>query len=525
MISWVIPITGHTPLQLKLNSNAKIIVTMKTIKYYLIFSVLFAFLLTGCESLEVKNENDPDFATAFSNPSDVRGVASSLINAWFQITQEYNGPALALWVGADAGTCSWGNAAMRDFSYEPRIAWDNTPSYGNAIITENYYKTLYSILSSANEVAGKIKKDGMVITTEGKDETQMVLAVAHLAQGLTLGYVGLLFDKAFVVTESTDLTAAVPVSGYKAIIDTAVACLDKCIAICSSKTFTLPSTWVPGIEMTNTKLGELANTVAGLLLSYSPRNKTDNDAVNWTKVLGYAQKGLTYDFAPVMDDVNWYTGYHTYANFSGWGMTDMRIVNMMDSRFPSRWVDANTWNILPAPTTSHTAGIDDRIFTDFKYMSSCGFKVERGYYHFSCYRFKRRDQYLSTWKEPAPVFYKAENDLLKAEALLKKSGPDLAGAAAIINSGTRVTRGGLAPVSANASEIEAAIFHERNIELFCSGLGVEFFTMRKADKLQKGTPLHFPIPGQQLQVNMMDYYTFGKDQGVAGKDYSNGGWF
>jgi hypothetical protein len=48
--------------------------------------------------------------------------------------------------------------------------------------------------------------------------------------------------------------------------------------------------------------------------------------------------------------------------------------------------------------------------------------------------------------------------------------------------------------------------------------------MRKADKLQPGTPLHLPIPGQQLEVNLMDYYTFGPDEGTAGQDYSNGGW-
>ena len=49
--------------------------------------------------------------------------------------------------------------------------------------------------------------------------------------------------------------------------------------------------------------------------------------------------------------------------------------------------------------------------------------------------------------------------------------------------------------------------------------------MRKADKLQSGTPLHLPIPGQQLEVNIMEYYTFGPGNGVAGEDYSNGGWF
>jgi hypothetical protein len=245
--------------------------------------------------------------------------------------------------------------------------------------------------------------------------------------------------------------------------------------------------------------------------------------VNWTKVGTYANKGLTFDFAPLMDDVSWYDLYMTYANFSGWGQTDMRVVNMMDSRFPARWTDANTWNTLPAPTTTPTTGIDNRVFTDFQYLSSCPFNPDRGYYHFSCYRFKRRDTYLSTWTEPVPVFYKAENDLLKAEALFHQ--PNLSGAAAIINAGTRVTRGGLAPVAANAAEVEAAIFYERNVELYCSGMGIEYFTMRKADKLQPGTPLHFPIPGQQLEVNILDYYTFGGDEGEAGTDVSSGGWF
>jgi hypothetical protein len=156
-------------------------------------------------------------------------------------------------------------------------------------------------------------------------------------------------------------------------------------------------------------------------------------------------------------------------------------------------------------------------------MSSCTFRVERGYYHFSCYRCSRFDDYESTWTTPLPYFRKAENDLLKAEALFHQ--PNLAGAAAIINAGERVTRGGLAPIGATAAEVENAIFYERNIELFCTGLGVEFFTMRKADKLQPGTPLHLPIPGAQLDVNLMDNYTFGPGVGVAGQDYSNGGWF
>lgn len=505
---------------------------MKTYKY-LLFSVVVTILLAGCESLDVKNENDPDFKTAFSNPSDVRGVAGSLFNTWYVSTARCDdaGLSIMLWVGADAGTCSWGNFGMRDFSYEPRRTWDNTPAYPNSLVTETFYKDLYGNISAAAEVLAKLVKEGMIIEADdGTDETEMVKAFTYLCQGLSLGYIGLLYDKAFIVTEYTDRSQEILVSPYTEVIDTAVKCIDKCISICSSETFTIPATWISGVTLTEKELGELANTAAAILLSYSPRNKADNNSVDWAKVLGYANKGLTQDFRVLCDgyQVSWWNEYHDYANTSGWGQTDMRIVNIMDPNFPSRWTDANTWNVLPAPTTSHTVGVDDRIFTDFVYLSSCGFRVERGYYHFSCYRFQRFDPWIAEGEVGyTPLFYKAENDMLKAEALFHQ--PDLTAAADIINAGTRVTRGGLPPVGADPVEIENAIFRERNVECYCSGPGLEFFIMRKADKLQAGTPLHFPIPGQQLEVNIMESYTFGgvgaDQEGVPGVDVSNGGWF
>jgi hypothetical protein len=494
---------------------------MKTLKYLLLSSALVAVLaITGCESLDVKNLNDPDFEAAFSQPSDVKGVAASLINTWYMTVTNYDGMPLMLWVGADAGTCSWGNCAMRDFSYEPRIAWDNHAAYSNAITTENTYKWLYAGLASANEVLQKVELEDMEI--DDGESNAMVAAVSHLAQALNLGYLGLLFDKAFITTEYTDLTTTLEVSPWEDVIDTALLCVDKCIALCESNTFTVPEDWVPGVTLTNVTLGQLANTFGAILMSYSPRNKTQNDAVDWAKVGSYANKGLTYDFSPLQDDITWYNLYVTYGDYGGWGQTDMRLVNMMDSRFPAHWLSEDTWNTIPDPITVHTDGIDDRILTDFEYLSTCGFRVERGYYHFSCYRQSRYDDYLATWTTALPYFMKAENDLLKAEALMHQS--QLGPAADIINAGTRVTRGGLAPINPTANEVEYAIFYERNIELHVTGLGVEYFTMRKADKLQPGTPLHLPIPGQQLEVNLMDYYTFGPDEGTAGQDYSNGGW-
>ncbi|MDA3906503.1 MAG: RagB/SusD family nutrient uptake outer membrane protein, partial [Bacteroidales bacterium] len=167
---------------------------------------------------------------------------------------------------------------------------------------------------------------------------------------------------------------------------------------------------------------------------------------------------------------------------------------------------------------------DARLLSDFQYLSSCPFRLSRGFYHFSSYRYKRLDQYLHTWTEPMPEMRKAENDLMLAEAKLMIG--DKAGAIAIINAGTRISRGGLALIAndASISKVASAITYERTIELYLSGFGIPFFDMRRMDMLQIGTPLHFPIPQQQLDIMLMENYTFGGILNADGIGTSIGGW-
>ena len=49
--------------------------------------------------------------------------------------------------------------------------------------------------------------------------------------------------------------------------------------------------------------------------------------------------------------------------------------------------------------------------------------------------------------------------------------------------------------------------------------------MRRRDKLQEGTPLHFPIPSKELNVVGTPVYTFGGVSNADGTGTSNGGWF
>lgn len=125
---------------------------------------------------------------------------------------------------------------------------------------------------------------------------------------------------------------------------------------------------------------------------------------------------------------------------------------------------------------------------------------------------------------PKPQIMKVENDMLKAEA--RAYTADLAGAAAIINSSTRKTRGQMADVLPLSADVVKAIHHERHVEMYTTGMGLQFFEMRKLNLLQKGTPLHFPIPAktQETMGLSLPFYTFGTVAKADGINVSNAGW-
>ena len=114
--------------------------------------------------------------------------------------------------------------------------------------------------------------------------------------------------------------------------------------------------------------------------------------------------------------------------------------------------------------------------------------------------------------------------MLRAEA--RAYTADLIGAAIIINAGTRKTRGEMADVIPLSANVIQAIHHERHVELYTTGFGLQFFEMRKRDLLQKGTPLHLPIPAKTQQTMGLTppFYTFGTVAKADGTNTSNGGW-
>lgn len=498
--------------------------TKKTYKYFLLVATTIFFI--GCSDLEVENYNDPDRDVVLSTSDGIRSLASGLFNTWFtQEQHNFGSPGPAMWVMADWGTVTFANYATLDMSQEPRIFLNNSPSYGYHSIIRNYWQYMYKVVTTANDVLVGIN-NGVTIGDNG-EETMMVKGYAQFMQGLGNGYIGLVFDKAYPSDENTDYEN-LEVTDYSVSIDLAISQLEKAIEVFDNNEFTLPSDWINGNAFTNEDMSKLAHSFIARLLVYSARNEDQTNAIDWEKVLYHAEKGITADFYIEGDgnasDRKWMSWYKYYMARTGWGKVDMRVINMIDENLPANWPEGGVNDL---PNEGRMDSNDLRVQTDFQYDASNS-RPERGTYRWSTYRYSRLDDWINAnFFAPVIMMRKAEIDLFKAEALLRLDR--LEEAANVINSGTRITRGGLQPVAIDdEEEISEAIVYERTIELPLTGMGIEYFDMRRTGQLQDGSLLHFPIPAQQLEVLQEPFYTFGgvdPQFGVPNEDVAINGWF
>jgi hypothetical protein len=485
-------------------------------KYKYIGLLLIALSLSTC-NLEIENTNNPDIEDVISSPEGIKNLTAGLFSKWFQSEQGAGfSPGPAMWVAADWGTVTFANYGTVDASKEPRIALNNKAAHNHHSIIRNFWQNMYAVVTTSNTILQAADKIDL-----GEDE-MMVRAMAHFMQGLGNGYIGLVYDKSYPSDETLEDYANLTIQPYNTSINMAVEELEKAIAIFDNNTFTIPELWMTR-PFTNQELSKIANTFIARLLVYTPRNTTQNDAIDWQKVLTHAQAGITEDFYIDGNDSTWKSWYKYRMASPTWGKVDMRVIHMMDNNMPPNWPNGGLSSL---PFNGLIFSPDNRANLDYQYDASNN-RPERGKYRWSTYRYARFDSYLNdNLFAPVVMMRKAENDLFIAEAhanLLQYQE-----AADIINAGTRVTRGNLTPVTINPTEIEEAIFYERTIELSLTGMGIEFFDMRRRGLLQDGTLLHYPIPDQQLSILGIPSYTFGGVQpqyGVPNEDVSVDGWY
>lgn len=498
---------------------------MNTIKNKLLvlFSVI-SISLFSCADLTVENLNQPDTERALASSSDLVTLAEGLYRTFYTGLNSYGSLGMGTAVLADAATCSWGNQGMQLMGTEPRPAWDNAPNYSYQGITNNSFNLLYSINSSATDVL-KALDSGIDFGSDAK----RIEALAKFMQGLSTGYIAMVFDQAYIVDENTtseELSSPTLVP-YSDIMDHAISKLVAAATIAKANSFTISESVIntPG-GLSNDQFAQVIHAFAARFMANVARTKAERSAVDWAAVQSHVANAIDSDFNIHNDAWEtgfWYNEMLVYLTYPGWARVDMRLINMMDDSYVS-W--SNDGLNHPAPDSARIADVaevDDRLWSDYSYLSSNNFRPERGLYFFSNFRFTKHAEYIGAYDRVLPQITLSEMHMLHAEALVQQG--KVADAAAIVNdpAGARTVRGGLPAVAATADAVMKAIHHERMIEQYLTGKGNEWMDMRGMDMLQAGSPLHFPLPAKILETlgYELPFYTFG---GVGGPGASTGGW-
>ena len=168
--------------------------------------------LTACNpDLNITNPNNPDVARAIATPGDVRNLIGSSYNTAYLGMQGAARPypAAATSVMADNLTASFGNFGMRFNGQEPRLAYENSSSADDGRLASDPYEQTYSALGAVNDGLAAVGRGIVIQVTAGApDETEQLVTFGHFIQGMTLGFIGLTFDRGFIVDEATPLGSA-----------------------------------------------------------------------------------------------------------------------------------------------------------------------------------------------------------------------------------------------------------------------------------------------------------------------------
>ena len=513
-------------------------------------------VLGACAGLDVENPNNPDVTRALASGEDVKQIAVSNLNNWYLSSTWYY-PYIAASVACDCHAANFGNFGMRFHNLEPRDPYINSTSAGDdRLVTSDAWENHYGTIGAANDVLKAFALGVKVTSGAGAaqvDETEKYKSLALFTQAASMSQLAMEFDSAFVVDENFDATAGAPtLARYDAVTTATMAKWDALFTQLTGRTDThvTDATTLPlvGATLSSATIGRIGRTLAALTLRLTPRSRVELDAKPasyWQQIFTYANAGISgagltsFNVTVQGDNNNWWSYIAYYGAEASWMRADHRLINRMDQG-PNAPVGFRYTGTADIKAPQNPATNDKRLGNgttagqDYRYAGNVIGDPARGIFMQSAYW---HDRYVGHARSSAtsartavPYILAAENDLLIAEAEVRRTGGDLARAATLINN-TRVTRGGLAAVTAasGTAALLDAIDYERDVELLTTN-GFGFYYARSAPgttplngtgstpaipagwgggRIQVGTQRHWPLPARELEILGKAVYTYG----------------
>ena len=511
---------------------------MKLWKLLTIAVVLF-FGVLACRDMYLTNPNEPDRERALAQGADVETLIRwSLVDWWWTSHGTY--PAAPFSSGADAASWGYGSFGMGPFGREPRIPFDNSPEYVRRSTNLSPWRDSYQGLAAVRDGFLAIQ-DGVRITDGDEDHTARALAFGQLTQAMNLSNLAVVFDQAFVVDENTNLDSLELVP-YQEVWAAALEKYAAAIATAQSHDFTIPAPWVGNkAPWTRDDFIGLARAFRARYRTQIPRTVSDRASVNWSAVLADLSAGLPLEFVghhdpEIPDGGGWWCRNKLHSG-TFWATTDYRTVGPSDvSGAWEAWINAPPEEKLPFKILSpdsriHAPGDPTAEGKYYRQDRGARSPARWGTYHWSDYMDTRWIHFFEQEREfvgDYPDFVHKEVDFLRGEAWYRLGDVDKA--REIVNQYR--ANGDLPPFTGmqnpdgpdscvpqmpdgSCGDLWEAFKYEKRIELYHYSFGTEYFDDRGWGDLVVGTPIHLPIPGEELLLMLEEIYTFGGDAGGA----------
>lgn len=488
-------------------------------KKILLFVLFLALSFSACTELDLKNTNNPDRTSVLNTSEGVQTIIEGSYLSTFKEILGYRSPYPEFFAD-QATSCSL--SMPWPCNREPRENIPNT--VGNSVASNLYggssysnWAKFYNHIANANNALFVMKKGVKMEDKNGKDISEVFRAHCLFIRGINLGYLSMIHRRVVIMTPDTNLQK-VKLVPYADGVKSAVKDLEDAKALFKKQGASYKNDYFEGGSFALVDLEKIINTFAAKFMIGQARTKAEAKTLDFAKIKSYLETGYDKDF--ILDGNRsksyynrlQYYGGHIYRGGKTYYGCDQKLIHLMSqvdgglddvkdgtgkiiktgkSTPKKRPKSLGTKDMVPI--VSKDARLD--LYYEHK-QGSLFYYYERDPRLYSNYRYKRY-----YWKDYGDfdllLFRTEEVRLLKAEVAYWQG--DYAAAKALIDGGERVKTGKLQPVAATEKAISDALFYETCIELNGGGFAIAWSFMRRHDRLQKGTMIHYPVFALEIQ--------------------------
>ena len=550
-------------------------------------AVALGIALTACtaDQLTVSNVEDPDIDRVFATPASIEATIASGFQAC------HNAHAQNAELNAQLLTMSGESySQLNNFNMGPRGGIPRSPIV-NVRGTDGVYFNTYSRFSRGGRLAvNAVRALDQLLTDPTKTlgssaRNSRARSFAFFNIGCNQGFLALMFDSSGIMNHGKNNPmmhpdSTPPLSNYDVVMANALEMLDSAEAIAAAvpaadlSAWELPTTWLSSnATVTRDQYVRIIRSFKARFRAGVARTPAERQLVNWAQVLTDAQAGITSDFltntggstgwnisfigSQMHVDATWHQMtlmYFGMADRAG-GCYDSYIATARDLRDPNctvvtadlRWPQGATraaQQTVSAPTGSSpvrpTSVASRPYIANRRAADAPGDAWGWSQYDFYRFRYIRDNNSTGLW----PEFMQAENDLLAAEAYLRRTNGQVSGAtpgdiqlAAALIDRSRVAKGGLpaltgvvttmtqaVPGGANCvprvpqapnyttnacGTLFEALKWEKRMETAFTGFGQWYVDNRGWGDLVENTTLQYPVPFAELDARALPYYGLG----------------